>query len=527
MARANSQAKDGKFPSTHSHRRTVLVLLLAFTVRMVNLCCRPLWYDEAFAVLYASLPVERMLYGTVTPVTGAGAADVHPLLYYSLLHSWMELAGSSPLAVRFLSLGLGMLTVALLARLASWCFDPRTGWTVALLAAVHPFHVAYSQETRMYALLGLAAVTAAWALLRALEQGTEQQEPESQLGLALQRWKWWILYAVSAAFVLYSHNLGALVLLALNVLALVQRCWRRVLPSLFVADAAALALYGPWLVGVLPGQLRFVQRGYWLSPPGAEELVRAIMLPLLTFYEPSPVWLLAVALFLGLSILALLALRAVRTRTRATWFLLLCWLPVISLLLISRWRPLYLERALLPSALFYLVAIGWLLARGGLPRPIRTALVGLLLATNGAALGIHYTYAEFPRPPFATATAELANHVRPTDRVVHTNKLTYFPMHYYEPNLPAAFLADPPGSPQDTLAGPTQEALGIFASPTITVAVGSAERVWLVYFPREMTETRAMGENHPALAWLEDRFVPVEQTYFNDLVAALYRREGE
>lgn len=97
----------------------VAVLLLAFGLRMVHIQGRPLWYDEAFAVLYGSLSPERMVYGTVTPVQGAGAADVHLLLYHFLLHGRMGLVGQSPLAVRFLSVGLGMLTVPLLWRLAA------------------------------------------------------------------------------------------------------------------------------------------------------------------------------------------------------------------------------------------------------------------------------------------------------------------------------------------------------------------------------------------------------------------------
>lgn len=110
--------------------------------------------------------------------------------------------------------------------------------------------------------------------------------------------------------------------------------------------------------------------------------------------------------------------------------------------------------------------------------------------------------------------------------MVHTNKLSYFPTRYYAPDLPGVFLADPPGSPQDTLARPTQEALGIFATPTITEAAGQAEQVWLVYFPREMEEAQALGTEHPALAWLEGRFVEARQEWFSDLVVALYRREG-
>jgi hypothetical protein len=180
----------------------------------------------------------------------------------------------------------------------------------------------------------------------------------------------------------------------------------------------------------------------------------------------------------------------------------------------------------LPSALLYLVAVGWLLVRGGLPRPLYLGLAALLLLTAVGSLGVHYTYARFPRPPFQEVTAHLQSHVETADAVVHTNKLTYFPVHVYAPDLPGVFLADPPGSPQDTLAYPTQEALGIFATSTITEAVGEARRVWLVYFDREVEEVRAMGVEHPALGWLQVRFVEVERERFNDLVVALYRREG-
>ncbi|HEC34683.1 MAG TPA: hypothetical protein ENI37_08230 [Chloroflexi bacterium] len=508
---------------------TLAVLLLAFGLRTACLQSRALWYDEAFAVLYASLSPARMVYGTVTPAEGAGAADVHPLLYYFLLHGWMELVGRSPLAARFLSVGLGMMSVALLWRLAAWCFDRRTGLVVGLLAATNPFHVAYSQEARMYALLGLAAVTAACGLMRALQeeaggrrQGARDKKQRDNRLVIVH----WSLFIVGSALTLYAHNLGAFVLLALNLLVVARRQWWGRLPALALADLVALALFGPWLVGVLPGQVGFVGRGYWLAAPGIEEVVRAVMLPILTFYEPAPLWLLGFGLFTALLLLALLALRAWRTRSRAGWFFLLCWVPVLSLLSLSQWRPLYLERALLPSALFYLVAVGWLLVRGGLPRPLRLGLAALLVTATAGSLGVHYTYASFPRPPFPQAAAYLHDHIESTDVVVHTNKLTYFPMRVHGPDLPSVFLADPPGSPQDTLARPTQEALGIFATATITEAVGAAERVWLVYFPREVEEAQALGTEHPALAWLAGGFVEVEREKFADLVVALYRRKG-
>lgn len=501
----------------------VLVLLLAFSLRLIHLQSRPLWYDEAFAVLYAGLSPARMVYGTATPTAGAGAADVHPLLYYFLLHGWMTLAGGSPLAARFLSVALGMVTIALFWRLAAEQLGRPTAAVVGLLAATSPFHIAYSQEARMYALLGLAVVLTTWALLPALEAPQFRgQQTAGASWLAAPGHRRWALYSVGAALTLYGHNLGIVFLLALHLLALTRRRWRRNLPTLALADLVAVALFAPWLILVLPGQVGFVGRGYWLAPPGWDETIRAVMLPVLTFYEPAPFWVLSLGLLVSLLLGILTPLRICRTRSQAGRFLLLGWAPALTLFLLSLWRPLYLERALLPSALLYLAAWGWLLGQGGLPRLVRLGLTTLLAVAILGSLLTHYTYVGFPRPPFQEAAAYLRSGLAPGDAVVHTNKLTYFPMRVHAPDLPGAFLADPPGSPQDTLAYPTQQALGIFATPTITQAVGEAGRAWLVYFPREVQE---MGENHPALAWVKDRFVLLEETRFSDLVVALYQRQ--
>jgi len=485
--------------------QVLFVVLLAFGLRLVHLQARALWYDEAFAVFYAGLSPAHMLYGTVTPVQGAGAADVHPLLYYFLLHGWMAWVGRSPLAVRFLSVGLGMLTVALLWRLAAWCFGRRTGLVVGLLAAINPFHVAYSQEARMYALLGLAAVAAAWGLLRALEERSGIRDL-SFVHLAFAHSRWWLLYTAAAALTLYAHNLGALVVLALHGLAVTRRRWWPRLPALLLADLGVLALFSPWLVGVLPGQVGFVGKGYWLAPPGVEEVVRAVMFPVLTFYEPSPMGLLGLGLFLSVAILALLAMRAWQARSRAGWFLALCWVPVLLLLLVSQWRPVYLARALLPSALFYVVAVGWLLVRGGLPRPLYLGVVVLLVVATAGSLGNHYAYARFPRPPFDRLDALLRTRIAPGEVVVHDSKLTFFPAHYYDPSLRQVFCPDLPGTSADTLALPTQEALGLLATPISQTVVAGVAGVWYVAFEQTWDEYRALGyADAPNRAWLRAR----------------------
>src|SRR5437868_14363765 len=95
--------------SSTMRRWLILVLLLAFGLRLLALSSRTLWYDEAFAVLFSEKGINAMLYGTLTP-TGSAAADVHPLLYYTVLDGWMTLFGQSVAAVRLLSVIFGVAT---------------------------------------------------------------------------------------------------------------------------------------------------------------------------------------------------------------------------------------------------------------------------------------------------------------------------------------------------------------------------------------------------------------------------------
>ena len=58
------------------------ILLLAFLIRLIGITSRPIWYDEAFAILFSAKGPAAMVYGTLAP-TGTGAADIHPLGYYT------------------------------------------------------------------------------------------------------------------------------------------------------------------------------------------------------------------------------------------------------------------------------------------------------------------------------------------------------------------------------------------------------------------------------------------------------------
>jgi hypothetical protein len=303
--------------------------------------------------------------------------------------------------------------------------------------------------------------------------------------------------------------------------------WRNFRP-LLISHLLIFVLFAPWLI-VVPSQLGKIQQAYWVEQPGLVKLIQTILIFHFAYDNQSlPGWLLPPVLFFSLLIPVIIAFELIRQRkTRdqrsgqsalCSLLLFLAIIPVLLTFAASQIQPVYIVRALLPSALMYYGLIAVVLIAGPMPVPVRWGLLLPSAAIIAASLINHYTYAEFPRPPFDEAAAFLRAHYQPADVIVHSNKLTFFPTHYYDRSLPQEFIADEPGSPSDTLAYPTQQALGLFATPDIETATLGRERVWFVVFRREIDEYRVAGYlDHPQRAWLEQHYTLVSVTSFNDL----------
>ena len=107
---------------------------LAAALRGSYLTARSLWFDEAWSVWLAQMPVDRML-ATLRWL------DAHPPLYYLLLRAWILGLGDSETSVRFLSVAVGSLTVTLTYVVATrWC-DRTVAAVAAFFVAISPLHV--------------------------------------------------------------------------------------------------------------------------------------------------------------------------------------------------------------------------------------------------------------------------------------------------------------------------------------------------------------------------------------------------
>lgn len=177
--------------------RTLLlaIVLLACGLRFCGLDAQSLWNDEGSSVALAGRDLAT--------IARDAAQDIHPPLYYWLLAGWTHLAGTSEVGVRSLSALLGVVLVALTYPLGRLLAGRWAGLATALLAAINPFQVYYSQEARMYVLLALCSALAFYAALR----WATSPSP-----------RWGATYVLAAAAGLYTHYAFPLVLLALNLL---------------------------------------------------------------------------------------------------------------------------------------------------------------------------------------------------------------------------------------------------------------------------------------------------------------------
>jgi hypothetical protein len=195
------------------HATPLLILGLAFSLRLYHLDFQSIWWDEGHSIFVASQPIPQ--------IPTLPAMDVHPPAYFMLLHLWLGLTGQSEFALRYLSVLFSMLTVALLWRFAYSIlrsnFSPippapllpcsPAPFLASLLATLSPLYVAYAQEVRSYAMITFLALASTYTLWRIffLDGGRRTI----------------ILYVALTALCLYTHYFTIFLLIFHNLAWLV------------------------------------------------------------------------------------------------------------------------------------------------------------------------------------------------------------------------------------------------------------------------------------------------------------------
>lgn len=506
----------------------LVLMLIAFALRAYLLDGQSLWYDEGISAAMAPRALGA--------ITIAAAADIHPPLYYYLLHFWTGIAGDSEYALRFPSLAFGMLTLPLLALIGRRLFNAWVGMLAAWLAATSTLLIYYSQEARMYATLLFLGTLVIYLALR--------------LSSAPHPGPWALALGLATALSLYTHYLAAGPIAAAALFLLISRRGRARWPWWAGALAAALVAWTPWAA------LSLGQVAGRTGPAMAESVafvdylarVTAVFAYGLSFDATmtSRAWLLVLILMVAALLWALPRRisspspmgrggQGVRSPLART----LLWLavPVVGAYALWLWRPLYNPivnpRFALPAApAFYLwLALGLtglgqavhylrirLLPSRSLTRSVYPIVVGvaslILLFFDSRSLAAYYFEPKYARDDYRALVHDIKTDAEPGDAIVLNAPGQAEVFGYYYRNNPRRADAVYPL--------PRQRPMNVQQTTAeLETIARSHSRIWLVLWADDESDPDGVIES-----WLQSNGSLAEQREFGAVRLRLYRVAG-
>lgn len=335
MASIKQKSKLLSFLDKNWALALILLLISSLIVRIISLLKSSIWHDEGFSLMLASRsPLDIWL---------GSARDVHPPLYYEILHFWTEIFGNSVLSVRSLSLVAGIVVVWLGYQIAFMISKKRNVALLAgLLLSLNPFLIRYSQEVRMYGILGVFLLIALIGLIKVSKDSKD--------------WVGYVLYVIGVSAGLYTHYFTAMVVIAFwiyivsiyfikNKIMLITN-WRW-----WLANILALLIFLPWVPSMM-AQFTRAQGLGWLSKTSIRTLNDTVW-QFITFTDARQI-LILIYWLVPILILGLVAYVCIKDRSKEKFSRLLAlftFLPLIMAILISFIRPVFHERYFVFSAI--------------------------------------------------------------------------------------------------------------------------------------------------------------------------------
>jgi uncharacterized membrane protein len=388
IKRTEGQRSDRLRAIFRSNGDILLVSALSFAIglglwlRWSTLSAQSFWDDEGYSLWISQLSPRD--------IWRALLVDTGPPLYYTLLHDWVGLFGTSEAALRSLSALFASLSLPLFYLTARKIVVNRLSAAVAtMIFSVSFFQIWYATEARCYALLSLLLLTSIYLALFCLEK----------MRLA------WLLAlgaVISASF--YTHNVAILYVPGFIVLWFIypaKATLRDRIRGALIAGAAACVLYLPWLPS-FNVQRHSVNQGFWAPRPTTKDLLQtfcalsgfdttSLQQALRSHFHTQQLFgvltwaAICLCLFI-VSVFGLLHAVSPVNRRKSIALLAYALLPLLLVFVISRLStPIYITRLFIGSSILLTVAYCAPIAFQAEKRQILVRVVAFLVLIGATA----------------------------------------------------------------------------------------------------------------------------------------------
>lgn len=229
------------------------IIILGIIFILLSAFHEDIWFDESYSVAIA-----KHSFTEIWNITGN---DVHPALYYWMLHIIWMIFGNNIIAFRLFS----VLAIAIVGILGYTHirkdFGEKVGILFSFLIYFLPVMCTYSQEIRMYSWSCLIVTLLAiygYRLYKNIKENAEMKIQTKNL----------ILFGIFSISACYIHYYALVVAGIINFLILVyliknRKVATKTLRNFIILAVIQILLYLPWLL-YLKGQVAHVGNGFWI-----------------------------------------------------------------------------------------------------------------------------------------------------------------------------------------------------------------------------------------------------------------------
>ncbi len=443
-------------PRTRDHRFIIAMVILAGILRLYRLGNQSLWIDEIFTFAVSS------------PKTGLNIWDYLKYNLHGPLHSLIvylfQLVSKSDAWLRLPSALAGTASVYLFYRWIDVWLGRNIARVSALLLAIHPLHIHYSQELRNYGFLILFAMMANFFFHRSL--GDEERQRN------------WFFYVVTLALSALSNFTAAFLYTAHTLIYFLRKGIKKstVLRWILVS-VAVLVLISPWVyriykvidvsalvTPVMPGQLSTTERlrgettvtftalpytaytfsvGFSMGPSLRELHREHTLVRVIADHALVVVW---VGLLFGTLLIYGAVILARRRRELLETGIYLLFPIILTLLLCWQNAKAFNVRYVLLSLPLYLSLVSTALS--ALPKRLVAVVWFCVMTTICASVGNYYYNARYAKEDLRSAANYIESHADSEDCLLVPTVKEVF-KHYYDGTNPVYEVYAPAGTPKE------------------------------------------------------------------------------
>lgn len=229
----------------------ILIIIIGMIFVAIPIFHSNLWFDESYSVGMAS--------HSFLEIWQIGAKDVHPVLYYWVLHIINLIFGNNIILYRVFSwICISMLGLLGFTHIRK-DFGKNVGIIFSFLVFFLPVNIVYTGEARMYTLAMLLVSLMAIYAYRIYKNKNEKSI------------KKWILFAIFSLLSAYTHYYALVTAGIINIILFIycikeflkEKKFTYNLKAFLVSAIAQIILYLPWVIALL-AQIKHVSSGFWI-----------------------------------------------------------------------------------------------------------------------------------------------------------------------------------------------------------------------------------------------------------------------